>query len=208
MKKIKHYALGLLGAALVTAGIIACSSEEANSTQQETAATAWNKSGSTFTGGPVATITNGVAALIHSEADIKASLIAKGIFTDVESVEVAYGLNPDTKLQEAFVTVIGKETASAAPLAIVADLTINGNQLIINNPSDNQQAFSTHTCIGTNCGWCQFDRTWFLGRIKGCKPCSRVIDKDSSSACNHSTSTGSAGTIILETSKTLISPFK
>ncbi len=203
MKKIKHYALGLLGAALVTAGIIACSSEEANTTQQEPATTSWNKSGSTFTGGPVATITNGKATLIHSEADIKASLIAKGVFTDIKSIEVAYGLNPDTKLQEAFVTIIGIETASAAPLAFVADLTINGNQLIIPNPADNQQAFATHTCTGNDCQWCEFDRTWFLGRIKGCKPCSR-----GNGSCNHGISSGGAGTIILDASKTLVNPFK
>ena len=35
MKKIKHLALGLLGAALLTTGLYSCSDEEANHLQQE-----------------------------------------------------------------------------------------------------------------------------------------------------------------------------
>lgn len=197
MKKIKHYALGLLGAALVTVGIIACSSEEANTTQQETAATAWNKSGSNLTG-PVGQIVNGAAVPLYNEAQVKSALLADGTFTAIYDIELAYEYNAVQKKYESFMTVIGQETASSPTVAIVADLTINGNQLIILNPEDNQQAFRFHECIPQNCRSCDFQRAGGrFSRITGCKACSVPGNSAETPECNHRTNNGNSGAVQL-----------
>lgn len=196
MKKIKHYALGLLGAALVTAGIIACSNEEANTTNSEIATTSWNKSGSSLTG-PVGKIVNGLAVPSYDEANVRAELIADGTFKTIYSIELAYEYNAVQKNYESFMTVIGQETASSPTVAIVADLIIDGNQLIIQNPENNQQAFRFHECLAQNCRSCDFKRAGGrFSRITGCKPCS-VPEDSGTPACNHRTNNGSSGAVQL-----------
>lgn len=188
MKKIKNYALGLLSAGLLTLGLYACTNEDANGAQNEVPGlTPQTKSTNNFKEGAIAVIRNGIAVPLYNEADLKTELVTSGAYTDVESVELAYGLNPDTSQYEAFVTVIGTEAATAKVVGIVADLRIDGDKLIILNPETNQQAYASNSCDGTNCGWCQFDRSWFLGRIKGCKPCSRINDENKPASCDHKT---------------------
>ncbi|OYQ48681.1 hypothetical protein CHU92_00555 [Flavobacterium cyanobacteriorum] len=204
MKKMKFYALGIVSAALLTAGLYACSSETTDSPQEESSVNFQTKSRVGFTKEQIGEIRNGVAVPLYDEARVKADLITSGVFAQVESIELAYGINPTTNSGEAIVTIIGKEKATSPALAIVADLVIDGNRLFILNPETNQQAFAKHVCAGQNCGWCEFDRTWFLGRIRGCKPCSRVVDESKPSGCIHSQSSGGGMTIIKEASNILI----
>jgi hypothetical protein len=206
MRHIKHYALGLMGAALLTAGLYSCSNEEStNFQQEESSATVRLKSNNNFEGGPIAVIDNGVARPLYDEVSVKADLIAENVFESIESIELVYGINPDTNNEEAFLTVIGVDKTTSQVVAIVADLTIDGDKLIIENPDTHQQAFAANTCNGVNCRSCQFERTGFLGlRITGCKPCSSPNDDSLPSACNHSQTSGGGGGIIMKLVETLI----
>jgi hypothetical protein len=162
------------------------------------------KTNDVFRGGQIGVIQNGVAVPLYDDSDVKNALISDGVFSSIESIEIVYGINPDGNKEEAFVTLIGVEAASSTLVGIVADLTIDGNQLIIDNPEINPQPFATNTCTGTNCAWCEFDRSWFLGRIRGCKPCSRPGGDNGPATCNHSISTGGAMTVLKPMANTLV----
>lgn len=205
MKHIKHFAFGLMGVAVLTVGLYACSNEDTTNMQQEESAnTVRLKSGNDFEGGQIGLLENGIAVPLYDEVKVKASLIHNETFESIESIELAYGVNPDGNKEEAFVTIIGVEKATSQVVGIVVDLVIDGDKLIIPNPETNQQSFAAHSCTGSNCSYCQFDRNWFLGRIKGCKPCSRPGDDSLPSYCNHGTSSGGIVPIIQETSKVLV----
>ncbi|GGB65655.1 hypothetical protein GCM10007424_01980 [Flavobacterium suaedae] len=192
MKQIKYYTLGLLSVALLTVGLYSCSNEDNSDIQNnEASKTVWNKSNDDVRGGLVAKIENGVAVALYDEKEAKDLLVDSGTFTDVESIELAYGLNPDTNQYEAFVTLIATEASTSMVVGIVADLTIEGDKLIIPNPETEYQAFAKHSCTPKNCSWCQFDRSWFLGRIKGCD-CNRAAEEGKPSSCLHGLNSGPA----------------
>ncbi len=192
MKKIKYYALGLLSVALLTAGLYACSNEDAiNMKKDESGRNLTTKSNDIFEGGKIATIVNGNAVPLYDEIEVKEGLVDDGLYIEVDSVEITYGLNTESKKYEAFITIIGKQAASSLVSATVGDLIIDGNNL--NVPGENNlTTFATHTCAGQNCLSCEFERTGFFKRIVGCKACSKPSIEDKPASCNHSqTSDGS-----------------
>jgi hypothetical protein len=191
MKSIKYYALGLLSAAFLTVAITACSNEEPTNMQADQSSAAVPlKSGDEFTGGPVAKIVNGDAVPLYNADSLKVALVSTKFFSAVESIEVTYGVDPATNDTEAFMTIIGIEPGTSAMLVLVADLKLDGDQLLIPNPETNVQAFATHTCKSVNCSQCNFKKQGLFGRIVGCEPCGGAAIEGQPAGCEHSVTSG------------------
>lgn len=208
MKRIKQYALGLLGVAVLTAGLYACSNEDTNSTQNQEALNFTTKSDD-FQGGVIATIKDGAAVLSYDEAQLKSELVTSGLFKSIESVELVYGYNPDNKKEESFLTVLGVEPVTGMSAAVVIDLIVDGGkgQILIPNPSDSPEAFSSNTCKGSNCKSCDFERSGFWGKIVGCKDCGGAGDPDKPAYCEHSRTSGPSPIEVAKLVLTLVALF-
>lgn len=191
MKKIKHYALGLLSAVLVTAGLHACSNEEANNPQQkEFSTTVSAKSSDDFERGAVAVIEDGEAVPLYDETRLNITLVTEGFFAEIESIGLVYGFNPEVEEYEAFLTIVAKETVDLSLVAIEIDLIRDGGQLFIMNPEIVPHLFNKHSCIGYNCRSCAFTRRGFFRRITGCTSCQAVNEPSKPAGCNHSINGG------------------
>src|SRR5690606_4619550 len=109
MKNFKKIALSFLGVAFIATGFVACSNDDTGELQQETTATMSVTSNEDFEKVAIATVEdNDVVTPLYDEAKLKESLVSEGFYAEVESIELEYYFNNDTKKQEAFFTIVAK----------------------------------------------------------------------------------------------------
>lgn len=187
MKRIKLYALGLLSAGLLTVGLYACSNDDTGELQQETTATMSVNSNEDFEKVAMATVEdNDVVTPLYDEAKLKESLVSEGFYAEVESIELEYYFNNDTKKQEAFFTIVAKSKDDFMLEAFVADLVIDGGKIFMMNPNSAPTLFMNHKCEGSGCSSCDFTRDKWL-KITGCKCAVKTTEGGS---CDHTKTTG------------------
>src|SRR5690554_4862462 len=183
--KLKFIALAIL--VLGTFVFIACS-DEGNTVNSVDSNTTNFKISSELERTVVAVIVDNQAVPLYDEIILKEMFVNRGLFREVESIDLAYGFNPEIDEYEAFLTIIAEEeiNSSLVAVAIQADLIIDGGNLIIEDPEIQPIAFAKHSCTPDNCRKCAFERSGFLGlRIDGCKECGAVNNPEKGGYCNH-----------------------
>lgn len=129
---------------------------------------------------------NDVVTPLYDEAKLKESLVSEGFYAEVESIELEYYFNNDTKKQEAFFTIVAKSKDDFMLEAFVADLVIDGGKIFMMNPNSAPTLFMNHKCEGSGCSSCDFTRDKWL-RITGCKCAVKTTEGGS---CDHTKTTG------------------
>lgn len=176
MRNFKTITLGILGAALLSFGLYACSNDESANTKQENSEqinALQSKSGSDKL--IARQVSEGDAILLFDSKQLKLDLVKEGLFAEVESIEVGENL----------LTIIGKDVKDFSLNAFQTELTRKGNELYFPNPNNPDlpiTTFAKHTCAGNNCSSCDFTRKGgSLSKITGCK-C------NGGGSCNHTKS--------------------
>ena len=200
MNKLKLFVLGITGAVFVTAGLYACSNDEANNPQQENPSIALSAKSSQEIGAtPIGNIENGKAIPLYKEDLLKANLISKGFFAEIESIDLEYGYDSENKEDVAYFTIIGKNASDFSLEAFQAELIVDGNVLIMPDPRTPElpiTTFAKHSCAGAPCNSCEFTRTGFLNlRITGCK----CNEKKEGTRCNHGLNGGASTKELVDT---------
>lgn len=190
MKKIKHFALGIIGVALVTFGLYACSNDEVNNPKQEDSSiTLSAKSNQEIEATTIGNIESGTAIPLYNKDLLETNLVSKGLFAEIESIDLDYGYDSENNQHIAFFTIIGKNTSDFSLEAFQAELIVDENILIMPDPNDPDlpvTTFAKHSCNGKNCRKCLFERTGIFGlRIVGCNPCGAVNEEGKPSGCDH-----------------------
>lgn len=187
MKNFKKIALSFLGVAFIATGFVACSNDDTGELQQETTATMSVTSNEDFEKVAIATVEdNDVVTPLYDEAKLKESLVSEGFYAEVESIELEYYFNNDTKKQEAFFTIVAKSKDDFMLEAFVADLVIDGGKIFMMNPNSAPTLFMNHKCEGSGCSSCDFTRDKWL-KITGCKCAVKTTEGGS---CDHTKTTG------------------
>lgn len=128
--------------------------------------------------------TDGVITEYFSEQAILSWMVQEEGFTSADIASIEYGYNTETSSYEAYFTVIGMRNGIAE--AYQAELVIDNNNFYL---PGNSELMSKHTCAGSPCSSCDFERGGFLGmRIEGC-----VCNSQSNGVCNHTKSGGGGG---------------
>ncbi|MDQ8015125.1 MAG: hypothetical protein REI96_21950 [Flavobacterium nitrogenifigens] len=190
MNKLKKITLGIIGATLVTVGIFACSNDELNSPiHNELSNTLSAKSTQEIEKTVIGNIKTGIATPLYNKDLLKTNLISKGLFAEIESIDLDYGYDSENNQHVAFFTIIGKNASNFSLEAFQAELIVDGNILIMPDPTTPDlpvTTFAKHSCNGKNCRKCSFERTGFLGlRIVGCNPCGAVNEPGKPGGCDH-----------------------
>jgi len=190
MRKIKIFAFSILGAALVTIGLYSCSNDEVNSLQQEDSSiTLSAKSNQEIEAIAIGNIENGNAIPLYNKDLLETNLVSKGLFAEIESIDLDYGYDSENNQHIAFFTIIGKNTSDFSLESFQAELVVDGNFLIIPDPTTPDlpvTTFAKHSCNGKNCRKCSFERTGIFGwRIVGCNPCGAVNEEGKPGGCDH-----------------------
>lgn len=177
MNRLKLFALGITGAVLVTAGLYACSNDEANNTQKDnTEQTSIIQGKSTGDALIARDDSDGTLTLLFDQDEFKEDLVNQGIFAEVESIEVG----------EDLLTIIGKSADDFSLTAFQTELIREGNALYFPDPNNSDlpnTTFSKHNCTGASCSSCSFTRSGgSLSKITGCQ-CNTA-----GGACNHTVS--------------------
>ena len=192
MKLFKKTIFSIFGAALLTTGFVACSSDDNSTTESTLTAETTNstmsvKSNEDFEKVAMATVEdNDVVTPLYDEAKLKESLVSEGFYAEVESIELEYYFNNDTKKQEAFFTIVAKSKDDFMLEAFVADLVIDGGKIFMMNPNSAPTLFMNHKCKGSGCSSCDFTRDKWL-KITGCKCAVKTTEGGS---CDHTKTTG------------------
>lgn len=198
MKKIKHFALGIISAILVTAGLYSCNNEEVNNPQQEN--TEQNPNLQSRSDGDVliAYDDEGTINLLFDKNDFEASLTSEEIFAEVENIEI----------EEDILTIIGKKSGDFSLIAFQAELIRDGNNLYFPDPEIPElpiTTFATHECNGSGCSSCSFvyeiKSNGKNGKIIGC-------DCNDTGSCDHKITDKDQADKNKDTAKTILEILK
>lgn len=178
MNRLKLFVLGITGAVLVTAGLYACSNDEANNTQKDNTEQTFIIQGKSDGDALIARDdSDGNLTLLFDEDEFKEDLLNQGIFSEVESIEVG----------EDLLTIIGKSTDDFSLIAFQTELIREGNDLYFPDPNNSElpsTTFSEHICTGSSCSSCNFTRSGGPhSKITGC------LCNSGGGTCNHTVST-------------------
>lgn len=177
MKRLKQFALGILGTAFLSVGLFACSNEDTNNLSQDTNELATEFKSKTNEDVAIAQDQPGQNSvkLLFDSNQMKKDLVDEGIFAEVESIDVGEGL----------FTIIGKNTNTYELVAFQVELLKIGDKYYFpnpNNPDLPNTTFAKHKCTGVNCSSCSFTRKGgSLSKITGCA----CNDEKEDSKCNH-----------------------
>jgi|SRR5690606_822762 len=151
MKRLKQFALGILGTAFLSVGLFACSNDETNNLSQDTNGLANELKSRIIEDIAVAQEQPGqnTLKLLFDSNQMKKDLVDEGIFAEVESIDVGEGL----------FTIIGKNTNTYELVAFQVELLKIGDKYYYptpNNPDLPNTTFATHKCNGDKCSSCSF----------------------------------------------------
>lgn|SRR5690606_22302635 len=163
MKNFKKITLGLLGAAILSLGLYACSNDETTNSKQENSEQNNTLQSKSETNVLIARqVSESSAILLFDSKQLKLDLVEEGLFAEVESIEVGENL----------LTIIGKDVKDYSLSAFQTELIKDGNELYFPNPNDPDlpvTTFAKHTCAGNGCSSCDFTRKGgSLSKITGC----------------------------------------
>lgn len=199
MNRLKLFALGITGAVLVTAGLYACSNDEANNTQKDnTEQTSIIQGKSTGDALIARDDSDGTLTLLFDQDEFKEDLVNQGIFAEVESIEVG----------EDRLTIIGKSADDFSLMAFQTELIREGNALYFPDPNNSDlpnTTFASHSCTGSSCSSCSFTRSGnggIFSKITGCQ-CNTA-----GGACNHSVSSKDTLDLVIDIAVKILGIFK
>lgn len=178
MKRLKQFALGILGTAFLSVGLFACSNDETNNLSQDTNGLANELKSRIIEDVAIAQEQPGqnTLKLLFDSNQMKKDLVDEGIFAEVESIDVGEGL----------FTIIGKNTNTYELVAFQVELLKIGDKYYYpnpNNPDLPNTTFATHKCNGDKCSSCSFV---YETKPNG-KPSGKIIgcNCNDSGKCNH-----------------------
>ena len=199
MKKIKIFTFSLLAIAFTAIGLYSCSNEETLQSNHESAEQISNLQSRSDGSTHIGNIENGAAIPLYDKDLLKANLVLNGLFAEIESIDLDYGYDSENNQDIAILTMIGKNTNDFSLEAFQAELIVDGNILILPDPTNPDlpvTTFAKHSCAGAPCNSCAFTRTGFLNlKITGCK----CNEKKEGTRCNHGINGGASTKEIVDT---------
>lgn len=200
MKKFKNLALGILGAGLLFTSLFACNNDEVQKPQQEDSTiTLSAKSSEELELTAIGNVKSGTAVPLYNKDLLAKNLVLKGLFAEIESIDLDYGYDSENNQHIAFFTIIGKNPNNFSLESFQAELIVDGNIVIMPDPNAPDlpiTIFAKHSCAGAPCNSCSFTRTGFLNlKITGCK----CNEQGEGKRCNHGINGGASTKEIVDT---------